>query len=165
MIGAVLPWKPRVLLLHLRFFSRSFVGMSCCNRIPFVTGFFIRKTPDTFKFLRHVVRAIWSVRPKCSHRCVSLKEISLKPVQSLKHTTKNSTEQTVMRTKWFKHIAIYIVQAHLLKMWQILAFPQKSLTCFHIVFPFCPLCWPPLFPLFSGHFFTLFSPLEKCSVL
>ena len=61
--------------------------------------------PDTFNFLRHVMRAIWSVRPKCSHRCVSLKETSLKPVQSLRHTTKNSAEQTVMRTKWFKHIA------------------------------------------------------------
>ena len=34
----------------------------------------IRKAPDTFNFLRHVMRAIWSVRPKCSHRCVSLKE-------------------------------------------------------------------------------------------
>ena len=30
----------------------------------------------------------------------------LKPVQSLKHTTENSAEPTVMRTKWFKHIAI-----------------------------------------------------------
>ena len=65
-----------------------------------------RKAPDTFNFLRHVMRAIWSVRPKCSHRCVSLKETSLKPVQTLKHTTKNSAEQTAMRTKWFKHIAI-----------------------------------------------------------
>ena len=54
----------------------------------------------------HVMRAIWSVRPKCSHRCVSLTETSLKPVQTLKHTTKNSAEQTAMRTKWFKHIAI-----------------------------------------------------------
>ena len=33
-----------------------------------------RDAPDTFNFLRHVMRAIWSVRPKCSHRCVSLKE-------------------------------------------------------------------------------------------
>ena len=65
-----------------------------------------RKAPDTFNFLRHVMRAILFVRPKCSHGCVSLKETPLKPVQILKHTTKNSTEQTVMRTKWFKHIAI-----------------------------------------------------------
>ena len=57
-------------------------------------------------FLRHVMRAIWSVRPKCSHKCVSLTENSLKPVQILKHTTKISAEQTTMRTKWFKHIAI-----------------------------------------------------------
>ena len=33
-----------------------------------------RDAPDTFNFLRHVMSAIWSVRPKCSHRCVSLKE-------------------------------------------------------------------------------------------
>ena len=67
---------------------------------------FRKKAPDTFKFLRHVMRAILSVRPKCSHRCVSRKEISLKPVQILKHATRKSTEQTSMRTKWFKHIAI-----------------------------------------------------------
>ena len=66
----------------------------------------IQKAPDTFNFLRHVLRAIWSVRPKCSHRRVFLKETPLKPVQSLKRTTENSAEQTVMRTKWFKHIAI-----------------------------------------------------------
>ena len=65
-----------------------------------------RKAPDTFNFLRHVMRAIWSVRPKCSHRCVSLTETSLKPVKTLKLTTKNSAEQTAMRTKWFKRIAI-----------------------------------------------------------
>ena len=53
-----------------------------------------RKAPDTFNFVRHVMRAILSVRPKCSHRCVSLKETPLKPVQILKHITKNSTEQT-----------------------------------------------------------------------
>ena len=34
----------------------------------------VRDVPDTFKFLRHIMRAILSVRPKCSHRCVSLKE-------------------------------------------------------------------------------------------
>ena len=41
-----------------------------------------RKAPDAFNFLRHVMRAILSVRPKCSHRCVSLKDIPLKPVKS-----------------------------------------------------------------------------------
>ena len=34
------------------------------------------------------MRAILSVRPKCSHRCVSLKETPLKPVQILKHTSR-----------------------------------------------------------------------------
>ena len=33
-----------------------------------------RKAPDTFNFLKHAMRAILSVRPKCSHRCVSLKK-------------------------------------------------------------------------------------------
>ena len=75
-----------------------------------------RKVLDTFNFLRHVMRAIWSVRPKCSHRCVSLKETPLKPVQILSHTSKNSTEQTAMRTKWFTHIAILTVQAHFLSL-------------------------------------------------
>ena len=85
-----------IMVEELLKFTRKFL-----YRTPYV-----RKVPDTFNFLRHVMRAIWSVRPKCSHRCVSLKETPLKPVQSLKHTTKNSAEQTVMRTKWFKHIAI-----------------------------------------------------------
>ena len=35
-------------------------------------------------------------------------------------------------------------------LWHILI---PSLTCFHAsFFPFCPLCWPCLFPPFSGHF-------------
>ena len=34
----------------------------------------LRKAPDTFNFLRHVMRAILPGRPNCSHRCVSLKE-------------------------------------------------------------------------------------------
>ena len=33
-----------------------------------------RDALDSFTFLRHVMRAILSVRPKCSHRCTSLKE-------------------------------------------------------------------------------------------
>ena len=74
--------------------------------IPIPLPITFRDAPDTFNFLRHVMRAIWSVRPKCSHRCVSLKETPLKPVQILKHTTFYSAEQTAMRTKWFKHIAI-----------------------------------------------------------
>ena len=45
------------------------------------------------------MRAILSLRPKCSHRCVSLKESPLKPVLILKHATRTSTEQTSMRTK------------------------------------------------------------------
>ena len=38
----------------------------------------------------------------------------------------------------------------------------RSLTCFHaFFFPFCPLCWPPLFIPFSGHLFALFSPSKS----
>ena len=65
-----------------------------------------RKAPDTLKFLRHVIRATWSVRPKYPHRCVCLKECPLKPVLILKHATRRSDEQTSMGTKWLKHIAI-----------------------------------------------------------
>ena len=35
-----------------------------------------KRAPDAFNFLRHVMRAILSVRPKCSHRCVSLRKSS-----------------------------------------------------------------------------------------
>ena len=56
--------------------------------------------------LRHVVRAVLSVRPKCSHRCVSLKEFPLVLARILKQATRISTEQTSMRTRWFKHIAM-----------------------------------------------------------
>ena len=77
---------------------------------PFFTRagvlYFVRRPSDTFKFLRHVIRAILSARPKCSHRCVSQKETPLKCVEILTHSTRRSTEQTSMRAKWFKHIAI-----------------------------------------------------------
>ena len=66
----------------------------------------VRKALDTLNILRHVMRAILSDRPKCSHRGVSLKKVPTKPVQVLKHTSQNSTEQTSMRMKWFKQIAI-----------------------------------------------------------
>ena len=37
--------------------------------------------------------------------------------------------------------------------------PVPKLTSFHAsFFPFCPLCWPPLFLPFSRHIFALFSP-------
>ena len=45
--------------------------------------------------------------PKCSHRCVSLKESPFKPVLIVPHATRRSTEQTSVRTKGFKQIAIY----------------------------------------------------------
>ena len=36
------------------------------------------------------------------------------------------------------------------------------LTFFHAsFFPFCRLCWPPLFLSFSGHLFALFSPSKS----
>ena len=41
---------------------------------------FLREAPEAFKFLRHVIESNLSVRPKCSHRCVSLKEFPSEPV-------------------------------------------------------------------------------------
>ena len=41
-----------------------------------------------------------------SDRCVSLKRSPIKPLMFLKYATRNSTEQTSMRTKWFQHIAL-----------------------------------------------------------
>ena len=37
------------------------------QNLCYASCFFLRKALDTFNFLRHVMRAIWSVRPKCSH--------------------------------------------------------------------------------------------------
>ena len=67
---------------------------------------FLRKASDAFKFLRHVMRAILCGRPDCSHRYVSLKESPLNPAQILQYATRISTEQTSMRTKCLKHIAL-----------------------------------------------------------
>ena len=71
---------------------------------PFLPLF--RQAPDTVQLWRHTMTAILAVQPKCSHRCVSLKNSPLKPVLILNNTTKISTEQTSMRMEWFKHIAI-----------------------------------------------------------
>ena len=65
------------------------------------------------KFLRHVMRAIWSVRPKCSHRCVS-GGISIKTCASPQAHATRISKQTSMRAKWLKHIAIQTVQEHIL---------------------------------------------------
>ena len=112
------------------------------------------------------MRAIWSVRAKCSHRCVSLKETSLKPVQILKHTTKNSAEQTAMRTKCFKHIAIQTVQVHLLGTVQAVPVfgscgSLSVLSLFFLEF----LCFFPLqgFPFFLS-MFPFFSSDYRGSV-
>ena len=53
-----------------------------------VSSWKVRKAPDTLKFWRHDMRALLSVRPKCSHRCVSLKESPSKPVEMLQHATR-----------------------------------------------------------------------------
>ena len=54
-------------------FTRS-AGCPVKGTSPKATLLEIRKALDRFNFLRHVVRAILSVRPKCSRRCVSLKK-------------------------------------------------------------------------------------------
>ena len=72
-----------------------------------------QKAPDLFNFLRRVMRTILSVRPKCSHRCVSLKEFPLKPVEILKHAigisnglNRANLYENEITQNWFKHIAI-----------------------------------------------------------
>ena len=50
-------------------FSSNLPGLS--RSFPWVG-----KALDTFNFLRHVMRAILSARPKCSHRCFPRKETS-----------------------------------------------------------------------------------------
>ena len=47
------------------------LGFPWFSVFPWFPSFQLRKAPDTFNFLRHVMRAIWSVRQKCSHRCIS----------------------------------------------------------------------------------------------
>ena len=95
------------------FVSPHFVGGAArqnpliMRSFPWISLFMFRKALDTFKFLRHVMRANLSARPKCSHRCVSRKETPLKRVEILTHATRKSTEQTSMRAKWFKHITIH----------------------------------------------------------
>ena len=49
---------------------------------------FVRKAHDTFNFLRDVMRAIWSVRRKCSHRC---KARSSAPAGDRAHLYENET--------------------------------------------------------------------------
>ena len=45
---------------------------------------------------------------------------------------------------------------------KVMYFVLVVLTCFHAsFFPFCPVCWPPLFLPFSRHLSTLFSPSKS----
>ena len=95
---------------------------------------FLRRALDTFKFSRHAMRATSLVRPKCSHGCVSLKESPLKPVRILKRDTRTSTEQTSMRTKWFKHIAMQTIQEHLLVSAKFRSTPKSVQVYFLALF-------------------------------
>ena len=57
--------------------SFSWKGPKSCSVPPIgVIGksAFGLRAPDTFNFLRHIMRAISSVQPNCFHRCVSLKK-------------------------------------------------------------------------------------------
>ena len=68
----------------------------CGNRSGHRSENRVLRIPDLFTFLRHAMQATLSVRPKCSHRCVSLKQFPLKPVPILKHAT---TEQSSQKEK------------------------------------------------------------------
>ena len=48
------------------------------SSVPWLKPSRLGNAPDTFNFLREVMRAMLSVTPKCSHRCVSLKESPFK---------------------------------------------------------------------------------------
>ena len=73
-----------------------------CCRIS-ITLF--REAPDTLTFLRHVMRAV-CLSDQSALIDASRNETALKPVQILTHATRRSTEQTSVRTKRFRHIAI-----------------------------------------------------------
>ena len=79
---------------------------------PRIAGTTVRKALDTF----HFWDTLWE--QLCLSDQSPLIDTPLwrkpKPVQILKHTTKNLTEKTAMRTKWFEHIAIWTFQEHLL---------------------------------------------------
>ena len=75
------------------------LGVGVFSLLPIL----LRNAPDTFNFLRHVMRAILSVRPKCSHRCVSLKENPSKPcanpqAHNQKLNRANSYENEMVQT-------------------------------------------------------------------
>ena len=68
--------------MHLFLYSVVFSSIAASSRSALATikeGFeddVVRKEPDTFNHfnaLGHVMRAIWSVWPKCTYRCVYLK--------------------------------------------------------------------------------------------
>ena len=68
--------------------------------LQWTTGWKLQTSACMLKYLRHVMKAMLSVRPKCSRRCFSPKEFPWEPVLILKHATRISTEQTSMRMKW-----------------------------------------------------------------
>ena len=61
------------------------------------------------------MRAILSVRPKCSHGCVALKEFPLKHVLILKHVTRVSIKQASMRMNGLNVSRVNHFQEHLLQ--------------------------------------------------
>ena len=64
-----------------------------------LNGVRIRQVPDTFKLLRHVMRAVCVCPTKVLSQMRLSEGIPLKPVQILKHPARISIEQMSMRTK------------------------------------------------------------------
>ena len=58
-----------------------------------------RQELDAFRLWRNVLRVAASVRPKCCHRCASLKKSPMKVVLIPTQATKISAEQTSTRMK------------------------------------------------------------------
>ena len=97
-------WRPMSPIPHPQKFSRLFPSVFSSSGKYRKSPFF-QKAPDTFNFLRHVMRAILFVRPKCSHRCVSPKEAPLKLCKA-SSTQPKTQRANRYENEMFKHIAI-----------------------------------------------------------
>ena len=114
------------------------------------------------------MRAILSVRPKCSHRCVSLKESPLKPVLIPKRASRVSTEQTSMRKKWFEYIANSTLLKHLSYPGRKLGFRKRGrrsdvTSIFFFCFLSSVVCCFFLVSFRFLHFFRFFFPFSSVS--
>ena len=143
--------------LQLQFFSRRCVGISYCNVTLFLRilsfqniicnnfvsngSYFLRvwgSSPQSqilqsekglirFTCLGHVMRAILSVWPKCSHRCFSLKE----PLQNLRKSSSTQPKTQPSKPLW---------EQNGLNISRFKLFRSISYVCVSFFFVFAPHC-------------------------